>query len=338
MTTRTPNHGWVLPVPNETEDWGTVLNDFFEGELDQEVILYGLLSDRPDPGPDVPTLYFVTDEQRFDYNDGTEWQTDATAGSHTHDGDTLGTLAGLAMGGEITMSQNAIDFDGAQLEHTDAGYWYTDGSGSDSLYIWDSDGDTAIARFDEGGTVTFPDSSLTLTDLLLEAQAPSLTLNSTDTGGSDSIIEFQEAGSVAAQIFHDDSTNTLAILNGHTGLRTLEFESTGDITAGGSTTLWDDANGHVPAGAVEGGESVVDTGNVQLSSGEAAISTGITSGGVDLDVRLDPSGRGNNSVKVGASSRVNWRGDLSTPEYEVEILEDGTSVGNPYVGYTIVRS
>ena len=49
---------------------------------------------------------------------------------------------------------------------------------------------------------------------------------------------------------------------------------------------------------------------------------------------LDPSGGGANSADVKAAARAFW--DNSAGEYKVEILEDGTSVGNPDVGYQVV--
>lgn len=73
---------------------------------------------------------------------------------------------------------------------------------------------------------------------------------------------------------------------------------------------------------------------VTLSSNSAVVSTGITTPGTVIDVALDPSGDGANAADVKVSARAFW--DNSVPEYKVEILEDGTNVGNPTVGYKVV--
>jgi X-X-X-Leu-X-X-Gly heptad repeat protein len=86
------------------------------------------------------------------------------------------------------------------------------------------------------------------------------------------------------------------------------------------------------AGGVGGRESA--SGTVTLASGSAVVSTGVSDVSSGIDVFLDPSGGGANSADVKASARAFW--DNSVPEYKVEILEDGTSVGNPTVGYTVV--
>lgn len=81
-----------------------------------------------------------------------------------------------------------------------------------------------------------------------------------------------------------------------------------------------------------GGTVIVDT-TVTLSGGEATVSTGVSSGHVD--VALDPSGGGNNAADVAVSARARWND--SAAEYEVEILEDGTDVGNPDVGVKVIQ-
>jgi hypothetical protein len=81
-------------------------------------------------------------------------------------------------------------------------------------------------------------------------------------------------------------------------------------------------------------ERVAASGVVTLSSGTATVGTGITTTGTHVDVFLDPSGGGANSADVKASARAFW--DNSAGEYKVEILEDGTSVGNPDIGYEVL--
>lgn len=81
-------------------------------------------------------------------------------------------------------------------------------------------------------------------------------------------------------------------------------------------------------------EQLVTAGVVTLSSGSAEISTGLGAG-VKIDIRLDPSGDGGNAADVKVAARAFW--DNTAGEIKVEILEDGTSVGNPDVGYEIVK-
>jgi hypothetical protein len=111
--------------------------------------------------------------------------------------------------------------------------------------------------------------------------------------------------------------------------------STDDATVNNSLT---DASGTSHTGELADladTPTVVTSGLVTLSSGSAIVSTGITATGTDIDVRLDPSGEGNNSADVKASARAFW--DNSAGEYKVEILEDGTSVGNPDIGYKVIQ-
>lgn len=82
------------------------------------------------------------------------------------------------------------------------------------------------------------------------------------------------------------------------------------------------------------GADTVTSDTATLSSGSAVISTGLGAGN-EVTVTLDPSGGGNNTADVKASARSFW--DDSASEIKVEILEDGTSVGNPDIGYTIYQ-
>lgn len=110
-----------------------------------------------------------------------------------------------------------------------------------------------------------------------------------------------------------------------------------DLVSGTAT------DGQVPtadgAGAIAwespaAGPTTVADGTIQLSSGSAVVSTGVTTTGTRIDVYLDPSGGGANSTDVKAAARAFW--DDSDGEYKVEILEDGTSVGNPTIGYEVL--
>lgn len=93
------------------------------------------------------------------------------------------------------------------------------------------------------------------------------------------------------------------------------------------------------AGSID--DNVVASGVVALSGGTATISTGVTTAGTSIDVYLDPSGEGGatagtNGSQVKVAARAFWDASMTTPEYKIEILEDGTAVGNPEVGYEVV--
>lgn len=87
---------------------------------------------------------------------------------------------------------------------------------------------------------------------------------------------------------------------------------------------------------VPGDYHVVTSGTVVLANGSAVVSTGFTATGANFDVRLDPSGGGANAADVKVSARAFW--DNTAGEYKIEILEDGTAVGNPTIGYQIIRT
>lgn len=80
--------------------------------------------------------------------------------------------------------------------------------------------------------------------------------------------------------------------------------------------------------------NIIAAGTATLAGGTATVSTGVTTTGTHIDVSLDPSGGGVNTADVKAVARAYW--DNTAGEYKVEILEDGTSVGNPDIGYVIV--
>lgn len=88
----------------------------------------------------------------------------------------------------------------------------------------------------------------------------------------------------------------------------------------------DDANGNVIA------QSVVDSNNVTLSTGDAVIDTGISTAGATFYV---PFGISDPDADTKVSVRQFW--DDSAGTYKVEFVEQGTSVGNPTVNYDIIR-
>lgn len=79
--------------------------------------------------------------------------------------------------------------------------------------------------------------------------------------------------------------------------------------------------------------NVVASGTVSLTSGSATVSTGVSARPSYFSVYLDP-GTGN-EVDVSVVARARW--DDGSNVYRIEIIEDGTSVGDPDIGYNIVR-
>lgn len=78
--------------------------------------------------------------------------------------------------------------------------------------------------------------------------------------------------------------------------------------------------------------SVAATGQVQLSSGTAVVDTGLSTTDATFYLALGVDDPGADAKITG---RLFW--DDSAGTYKVEMVEDGTSVGNPYVNYDILR-
>jgi len=79
-------------------------------------------------------------------------------------------------------------------------------------------------------------------------------------------------------------------------------------------------------------DSVATTGQTTLSAGAAVVDTGISATDATFTLALgidDPDA----DAKV--TGRLFW--DDSAGTYKIELLEDGTSVGNPTVNYDVVR-
>lgn len=81
-------------------------------------------------------------------------------------------------------------------------------------------------------------------------------------------------------------------------------------------------------------DTVVDT-VITLGGGEGEVATGVTTTPTHFNVYLDPSGDDSNNEDVRAAARTFW--DNSSGEYKIEILEDGTDVGNPDIGVIVVK-
>lgn len=93
------------------------------------------------------------------------------------------------------------------------------------------------------------------------------------------------------------------------------------------------------------GLDVVAGGYTTLSSGTALVRTGISETHAFFDVYVDPRGGGaNDGNEVKVAARAFWDDDADPDgdgtnegEYVIELVEDGTNVGNPTVGYKVVR-
>lgn len=223
----------------------------------------------------------------------------------------------------------------------DHAFRYNSGN-SDFELIADPDGTSpsVVFRHQVGGPLFVEDTQFTIRSGMTCPTTIRMNDGVTFNWGTNNDFEsWYNSGSDRLELQHNGASTTEIVHFFPSG----NAQFFGDIQDGGGTnTIWDSANTHVPADAQEGGESVVASGTVTLSSGSATISTGVTTSATNIDVRLDPSGNGDgsgaNTASVAVAARVYWRGDLSTPEYEVEILEDGTSVGNPDVSYKVVAS
>ena len=122
----------------------------------------------------------------------------------------------------------------------------------------------------------------------------------------------------------NDTSSSFPIVNSDLANSSITVAGNG-VSLGGSTAI---------SHSDLSDRTSVANGTVTLSSGSAVVSTGVTSTGTNLNVLIDPSGNGSNSSDVKASARAFW--DNSAGEYKVEILEDGTSIGNPDIGYKVV--
>lgn len=117
------------------------------------------------------------------------------------------------------------------------------------------------------------------------------------------------------------------IASGAVGSNELVSEAVEDIIGAILTygLAYDDANNEIKMASALSGQ-------VQLSSGTAVVDTGISAADATFQLALgvdDP----NADCKL--TGRLFW--DDAAGTYQIEIVEDGTSVGNPTVNYDVVR-
>lgn len=91
----TSNHGWNIPVVGGNEnEWGEILNTLFEN-MDDQIILDGLLSERPDASTTSLVYYHATDESIIYYNEDGTWIEITGASDGTGEGvDNLNYISG----------------------------------------------------------------------------------------------------------------------------------------------------------------------------------------------------------------------------------------------------
>jgi hypothetical protein len=101
MTKQTSNHGWTIPEVDQTTNWGTVLNDFFDNALDEDVPLRDTIANRPSAGSSAPALFVSTDETppRLYYNDGATWTQIGGSGTQLSEEEVDDFVANLITGG-----------------------------------------------------------------------------------------------------------------------------------------------------------------------------------------------------------------------------------------------
>lgn len=124
---------------------------------------------------------------------------------------------------------------------------------------------------------------------------------------------------------------------------TLVFATAGSNASAGDAITWnyieieqdgslDVKNGSVQIGGNTVAQSVAASGQTTLSGGTAVVTTGISAVDATFTLALgvdDPAA----DCKV--TGRLFW--DDSAGVYKVQIVEDGTSVGNPTVNYDVIR-
>lgn len=143
-TRETTNHGWTIPrVGRANDEWGQILNDFFDNELDAQVILEGPHSERPAAGTDVVKYYHSTDKNTIYYNDGTTWDEIAGFGVNSDPLQEIfvqdGTITNLTVGNK----QEILTSLGNE----------PDAPSGDNLVVWNN-GASLRAKFSDGSTVT----------------------------------------------------------------------------------------------------------------------------------------------------------------------------------------
>lgn len=143
-TQETSNHNWTIPVVGRANDeWGQILNDFFDNELDAQVILEGLHSERPSAGVDSVKYYHSTDRNIIYYNDGSEWNQLAGTGSGAEALEEIVVEGGSFVDLIVENNQEYLTTNGQE----------PDTPSGDKIVLWNN-GNSLNAKFSDGSTVT----------------------------------------------------------------------------------------------------------------------------------------------------------------------------------------
>lgn len=332
MTRQPDNHDWGVPIPNETENWGEVLNVLLEEDLDREVILYDPEHLRPPAGNTAPYLFFATDEQRLDFNDGVQWHEDIAG-----PGDTLGLADGEA-------AAPAFSF----ADDPDTG-WYR--AGDDTIGL--AAGGTTVAVIDEDAhTVHTPvhvqdDDWLYFGDdrdwgVRYDATVGTFSITANPDGTPQSVIVVRDDngrhafnGSVRFYDRYANDTTLVDVQAGGVGMDAYHRWRDNDGTVKGRFGYDGDGN-VVEFNALDGGNEQVF--EIDPATGEIDFANGLTSGGTEVETAITVE---NDATAVFTGLDVlNFGTDLDvtddgnggvTVEANVDTGPDGAGTDHTYV-------
>lgn len=245
----------------------------------------------------------------------------------------LGGSTTLSVGGPLT----GIDFkiSGDDLQ------WQTDGNNhlrlrntTDSKTLITLNEDTGNIRYDslggnpsmgthdhsESGTTTVPNAGLTNSSVTVNAG------NHLSGGGAVSL-----GSSVTLDVQDDFLLTSGDVMNGHIDINGHRIEDVGltAIDFDGNANI-DIPNGSLSIGGAPLAKEISMSGTYTLSGGTADIDTGVHDPDATFMLAL---GVDTDDAKV--SGRI-YR-DSTDGHYHVELVEDGTNVGNPDVDYDVIR-
>lgn len=106
MTEQTDTHGWTIPTTGGDADvWGSVLNDFFDGELENNVILKDTYSNRPSASNTNLVLFLATDRRIVYWNNSGTWEAVFGLGTETDPVPEISYHRGVNFGSELSDSE-----------------------------------------------------------------------------------------------------------------------------------------------------------------------------------------------------------------------------------------
>jgi len=145
MPKDTSNHSWTIPEVGLDEDqWGQILNDFFDDELDRQVKLEGTFSNRPSASSSTVKYYHATDRKIVYYNNGSSWEAIYGLGSSD---ESLPQTYTNELNGGVTNSNSLTDIASSGLEIASNGLQILSS-------IWDSNNSEITADVNNTNTTT----------------------------------------------------------------------------------------------------------------------------------------------------------------------------------------